>query len=210
MKRPQVTIIFLLFVVVVAAVLFAAIRTGSAGWAGALSSFVVFALICAPMGIVLGRGNRRVYWSGFALLGWCYTLLIYVPFLYDHLGHRFMAPQTFGWLEEHASYFGWPEARMLYRDMDGDGDLDLVVANGGIGFHSMRMMGGFGGTSGLADSLPIQQIALALEALLWATLGGWAARYFAAGPKGWPLAQPKAVRTEGSTGEVERTSAASS
>jgi hypothetical protein len=44
--------------------------------------------------------------------------------------------------------------------------------------------GGFGGGSGLAAQSSLVLIGVALEALLWAYLGGWAACYFASGPDG--------------------------
>lgn len=50
------------------------------------------------------------------------------------------------------------------------------------GFRSMALSAGGGTDAGrITDRLPLQRIGAALEALVWAYLGGWAARYFASG-----------------------------
>ncbi len=186
MTRFRFTIGGLILIVAVAAVALAAIRNGSRPWAGAILSITFFALICSFLGMVLGRGMRRVYWSGFALLGWSYILLMYVPWLGEHIGHFLLAPNLFEYLEE-----------VLDESQGAAGGM------GGMGPGSGRMMGGmrsipveFVGalaTGGAFDpgspfisvyASDLQRIGMAMEALLWAFLGGWVACYFASGWEG--------------------------
>jgi hypothetical protein len=100
MKRFRFTIGELILFVLVVAIGLAAIRSGSAAWAGGILSITLFAMIASILGIVLGRGLRRVYWSGFALLGWSYLFLMYVPWLHENVGQFLLAPNLFDYLAE--------------------------------------------------------------------------------------------------------------
>jgi len=171
MKRPRITIAHIILVVLVVAIGLAAIRSGSAAWAGAMFSITFFMMICSFLGAALGRGMRRIYWSGFATLGWSYLLLIYVPWLDGKVGRFLLAPNLFPYLEE-----------ILHSDAQGGGGLQSLAlgilgatATGG-GFD-----GGIGGWSGVQNLSDFGRIGLAMEALLWAFLGGWVACYFASG-----------------------------
>jgi hypothetical protein len=63
-------------------------------------SITFFALICSFLGIALGRAMRLAYWSGFALLGWSYVLLMYIPWLSENIGQFLLAPNLFEYLDE--------------------------------------------------------------------------------------------------------------
>jgi energy-coupling factor transporter transmembrane protein EcfT len=162
MRRPQVSIAGLLLVILVVAIGLAAIRSGSPAWSGAMFSIMAFTMICSLLAVVLTRGPRRVYWSGFATLGWSYLLLIYVPWLFGNVGQFLLAPNLFEMLEQ-----------VLHSESG------TLMSLGG--FRSMALGGFSGATSQVADFSPLVRIGVALEALLWAYLGGWAARYFASG-----------------------------
>jgi hypothetical protein len=170
LPRFRFTIAELILVVVVAALGLAAIRSGSPVWAGAMFSITFFALICAFLGIALGRGLRRIYWSGFALLGWSYLLLSYNPWLNERFGQFLLAPNLFEYLDVvlHAGIPAGTAMRSLPPGIQG------ASATGG----------GFGGAAGVADLTEFVRIGIAMEALLWAFLGGWTARYFASGRDG--------------------------
>ena len=172
MNRPQITIVHLILAVLVAAVGFAAIRNATAAWAGATSSVAFFAMICSLLGVAWGRGTRRVYWSGFAALGWGYFLLGYVPWPGGTVRQHLLAPNLFLQLDEvlHPA----PQAGALQSVPPA---LLGASATGG-GFA-----GGFGGApaAGASDLAAFIRIGVSLEMLLWAFLGGWAARYFASG-----------------------------
>jgi hypothetical protein len=164
MYHPKVTIAQLILVIVVVAIGLAAIRSGSPAWSGAMLSITIFAMICSLLGIALGRGTRRVYWTGFALLGWGYLLLIYLPWLHRNIGQYLLAPNLFEQIEVF----------LQARESAGSGMQSVP-----LGAVSATATGGaFGGAAGLTDFV---RIGTSMEALLWAFLGGWAARYFASG-----------------------------
>ncbi len=174
MKRPRITIAHIILVVLVVAVGLAAIRSGSAAWAGAMFSITFFAMICSFLGVALGRGMRRIYWSGFAILGWSYLLLIYVPWLDGKVGRFFLAPNLFAYLEE-----------VLHSDSQGGAGMQsLPLGILGATATAGGFDGGVIGRSGVQNLSDFVRIGLMMEALLWAFLGGWAACYFASGRDG--------------------------
>jgi hypothetical protein len=156
----------LMAVVVISAVGLAAIRNCSEVWAGAMLSITFFTLICSLLGIAFGRKMRRVYWSGFATLGWGYLFLLYVPWLHEKVGQFLLAPNLFAYLEE-----------VLHANSQGGGLQSLPL--GMLG--AVATGGGFSGPTGIDDISDCVRIGIAIEALLWASLGGYAARYFASG-----------------------------
>jgi hypothetical protein len=163
MRRPQISIAGLLLVVLVFAIGTAAIRSGSSAWAGAIFSITVYTMICSLLGVVLTRGLRRVYWSGFAVLGWSYLLLIYLPWFSENVGRFLLAPNLFESLEQ------------ILHPESATASLSTGV------FRSMALGGFGGGGSPVAELSAFMRIGVALEALLWAYMGGWTARYFASG-----------------------------
>jgi hypothetical protein len=168
MKRPRITIAHLILLVLVVATGLAAIRSGSAAWAGVMYSITYFAMICSLLGVALARGMRRIYWLGFATLGWSYLLLINVPWLDLKVGQFLVAPNLFAYLDE-----------VLHSDPQGPSGLQSLPAEM---LAAAATAGGFDpGQSGVEDLSDFQRIGLAMEALLWAFLGGWAACYFASG-----------------------------
>jgi hypothetical protein len=178
--RAQVKILSLVLLVAGASLAFAALKGGTAGWSGAMFSIWIFTLLCAPLGIALGRGPHRAYWLGYATLGWSYVMLLLVPWLWEHVGQYLLAPQLFGWLSTNREAFGWPEEALRLRGVEtGNGTL---VASRGFG-SSLRLMmaGGSSPSLPLNGSEPPHRIVIALEGLLWAYLGGWTARIFASG-----------------------------
>ena len=166
MKRPRITIAHIILVVLITAIGLAAIRSGSASWAGGMLSITFFVMICSLLGVVLERGMWRVYWSGFATLGWSYLLLTYAPWLDSEVGVHLLAPNLFVVLAE-----------FLHSEPAGSGLQSLPV--GMLGATSTA--GGFGGTGvvGPQNIFEMRRIGVSLEALLWAFLGGWVACYFA-------------------------------
>src|SRR3954467_12164122 len=130
-------------------------------------SITFFAMICSLLGIALRRGTRRVFWSGFATLGWSYLLLIYVPWLHENIGQYLLAPNLFEQLEE------------ILHPVTATLDSMQSVPLGLIGATASG--GGFGGAGGVSGLTDFVRIGTSMEALFWAFLGGWAARYFASG-----------------------------
>ncbi len=158
--------------IVVCAVSFAAIASGSEAWSGALFSITFFTMVCSLLGVALTRGMQRTYWCGFATLGWSYLVLMYAPYLNVKVGSFLCAPSLFPYI-----------ADALHAAPDVAGGLQSIpgapiaaVATGGA-------FGGVGGGAGGMASVDLPafiRIGVAMEALLWAYLGGWVACYFAA------------------------------
>jgi hypothetical protein len=169
MKLPRITIAELMLVVLVIGIGLAALRNPSPAWAGAMLSITIFLMICSLLGIGLGRGLRRAYWLGFAVLGWSYLLLNHVPFLYDHVGQFLLAPNLLGYIDV-----------LFESGSSGKGGLQSLPLEM---FGAMATGGGFGGgpPASFKDLPDIVRIGLAMEALLWASLGGRVAAYFASG-----------------------------
>jgi hypothetical protein len=201
MTRFRFTIGSLILIVAVVAVALAAIRNASRPWAGAILSITFFALICSFLGIVLGRGMRRVYWSGFAVLGWSYILLMYVPWLGEHIGHFLLAPNLFEYLEEVVAAGAQSEA----SGMGGMGGGAL----GGLQSIPVELIGAFATGGAFESGSPfisiyasdLQRIGMAMEALLWAFLGGWVACYFASGRGEERQSRPSAPSGTAGAGE---------
>lgn len=169
MRRPQVSIAGLVLTILVVALGLAAVRSGSPAWSGATVSIMLFALICSLLGVGLARGRRRVYWIGFASLGWSALLLLIIPWLFENLGQFLLAPNLFEYLDP-----------ILHP-----GEREEVLTPAPGGFRSMAAMPAFGGAAPApraTDLSPFQKIGAALEVLLWAYLGGWAALWYASGP----------------------------
>ena len=152
--------------IIVTGVSFAAIHSGSAAWAGTMFSITFFTMVCSLLGVALTRRMRRVYWAGFALLGWSYLILNLAPGLDLKVGRFLLAPPLFRYL-----------ADVLHSD-PGDGLQSVPV----LELSAMATGGGFGGRpgAGLPNLPAFVRIGVAIEALLWAFLGGWVACYFAA------------------------------
>jgi hypothetical protein len=154
--------------IVVAGISLAAIRSGSAPWSGTMFSITFFTMVCSLLGVALTRGRRRIYWSGFAALGWSYLLLMYAPWLDLKVGRFLLAPQLFPYLADVLDPDSQSGAGLQSVPL---GAFGAAAAGGAFG-------GGFGGAGG-RNLLDFIRIGVAIEALLWAFLGGWVARYFA-------------------------------
>jgi hypothetical protein len=186
MRRPRVSIASLLAVVAVAALGFAAVTVASPIWVGLVTSLTWFLIVAALLGVLFGRGSRRVFWTGFALLGWSYLILTHHPTTVTFIRPYLLATRLFETL--------YPILHLPSEDQEpvawGAGSADL----------GLRSMGAFGGGAGPVGGpgvvvLPdFVQIGHMLEALGWAYLGGWAARYFAFERARRPDDQPRAAR----------------
>jgi hypothetical protein len=161
--------------VVVAAIGMAALSVGSDSWAGAMLSVCFFTLTAALLGVAFGRNERRIYWTGFALLGWTYMVLAFTPMLDERIGSNLFGP-ILSWaiyqsIHDEAQAGGFQSVPL--------GPIGAAVTGGGGAL-------GLGGAAGpaLPDPVNLRRTMIAMEALLWAFLGGWAALYFASGKDG--------------------------
>ena len=80
MLRFRFSLFGLVWVVVVAAFGFAALRHPSEVWETATLSAVLCALFVAIIGMVGSRRDSRAFWIGFALFGWAYLWLAFGEF----------------------------------------------------------------------------------------------------------------------------------
>jgi hypothetical protein len=198
--RPRISIAALLGFVGVAAVGFAAIRGATPAWAGLIQSVMFFAMFGSLLGIAFRREAKRVFWIGFALLGWGYVALSFTS-LSPQVGRRLLGPALFRVIHEvlytDESQFNGPNGPAGPGMMPGAGM--------GGGFRSMAAGGG--GPVATVVWVPRQAdldlIGRSLEGLLWAYLGGWLARYFASGRReaSPAIATPSAVPSPPATAE---------
>jgi hypothetical protein len=153
-------------VIVLAAIGLAAVRNCSPVWSGAMLSITFFTLTCSILGIAFRRKRRRIYWIGFATLGWVYLLLSFHPSLHSYVGQSFLGPQFLASLEQ-----------LLHAEVPAGGLQSVPVEMFGVAATG----GGFGGGAGpgptLINPYPCIQIGVALEAMIWAALGGYAATF---------------------------------
>ncbi|QDV37858.1 hypothetical protein [Tautonia plasticadhaerens] len=77
MIRPRVSIAALMVGVLLIAGGFAALNYPSILGANALGTLLQGSLLVSILGAVLGRGSRRAFWSGFAISGVAYTLMVF-------------------------------------------------------------------------------------------------------------------------------------
>jgi hypothetical protein len=160
----------LMAVIVVSAIALAAIRNCSTVWAGAIFSITFFTLLCSLLGIAFGRNIRRIYWTGFAVLGWSYMLLVCIPWLDENIGRFLLAPNLFAYLEE-----------VLHSAPPGGGLQSVPLVMLGAEATGGGFGGGIGGSMGITNLSACVRTGAAIEALVWAALGGYAACYFASG-----------------------------
>jgi hypothetical protein len=74
---PRIRIFELLGIIFFVALGLTALRFGSPLSVTAMAWLILFWLSVALLGALYGRGRSRVYWTGFAIFGWIYMLLIH-------------------------------------------------------------------------------------------------------------------------------------
>jgi hypothetical protein len=84
-ERPRssiaVPILAVILVIAAFAMAFAALRSSSKIWYGALYTFTTFLLLTAVLAARFRRGYERAFWFGFAVFGWGFFLLGYRPWM---------------------------------------------------------------------------------------------------------------------------------
>ncbi len=79
MRKLRFNIASLLVLILVLGVGFAALRESSELWESGLFTATLGILLISILLAVYGTESRRVFWIGFALLGWIYLGLTAVP-----------------------------------------------------------------------------------------------------------------------------------
>jgi hypothetical protein len=80
MKRMRFSIGGLMGFVLVAALGFGGLKAATEYWASGCFTLMAIVLVAAILNAVQGRGKGRAYWSGFAVSGWIYFVLVFVSF----------------------------------------------------------------------------------------------------------------------------------
>jgi hypothetical protein len=75
--RPRITIAGSLGLVLFVALALAGLRSGSVYWVTALAWVLLLWLSASILGVIYRRGRARVFWTGFAVFGWIYLMLIH-------------------------------------------------------------------------------------------------------------------------------------
>ena len=99
MIRPRASVAMLLLVVGLMAVGFAALRVSSRLWASACVSTALLGLVGSIAAILYRRGASRAFWVGYALFGWTYFLIAFVPPL-NTMRELLVSAPALGILEE--------------------------------------------------------------------------------------------------------------
>jgi hypothetical protein len=69
----------------------------SSSWAKATLSLALGILTLAILGVILRRGERRAYWTGFAVCGWMYLVLSHGPWFSENIRHRLVTTEILSW-----------------------------------------------------------------------------------------------------------------
>jgi len=77
MRPPRFTIAGLMVLTLFVGVAVAALRSASDEWASVLFTLTIVMLAIAVLGALFRQGQRRAFWTGFALFGWGYLLVCF-------------------------------------------------------------------------------------------------------------------------------------
>jgi hypothetical protein len=180
MNRLSFSIARILMIVAIAALGFAAIRVASPGWAGGMFSVTILAMLTSILGIAFRRGSPRVFWIGFALFGWANLILVHAFWFDRNVGVYLLGAKLGGQIfpvvhPAAAGGFGG-----MGGGMGGGGFRSLGLPAAGVTTATASYMGGGAGPAVAVNPVnyfDFVSITQSLEALFWAFIGGWTARY---------------------------------
>src|SRR4051794_27528386 len=73
----RISILGTAWVVAFVALALTAIRSGSVAWVAGMAWMLMTLLSASILGAIYRRGPARVFWSGFAVFGWVYLLMVH-------------------------------------------------------------------------------------------------------------------------------------
>src|SRR5262249_4847118 len=79
MRRPRISIVGMMGIVLFVALSLAAFGGATVFWASVMFTLTVATLCAATTWAILRRGTPRRFWTGFAIFGWAYLLLTFGP-----------------------------------------------------------------------------------------------------------------------------------
>ena len=113
-----------------------ALRSASDLWASAALTLAVAVLFAGILGVLFRRLDARAFWSGFALFGWGYAVLVFGPWLNTNIGPQLVTTKLLGYVHEKLQQTGQAPVSQIAAgrgvallDYDSDGWADLYVAN---------------------------------------------------------------------------------
>jgi len=77
MTGPRLTLSGLLGIIAFVALGLGALRSSSVYWVSAVSWLLLLWLCAGLLGVIFRRGQARVFWTGFAVFGWVYLLIVH-------------------------------------------------------------------------------------------------------------------------------------
>lgn len=80
MKRPRLSILWLMAAIVLISLGFAALRKPTILWASLIFTVAVAFSATAILGAMAGQGRVRIGWAGVAVFGWAYLVMSFGPF----------------------------------------------------------------------------------------------------------------------------------
>ena len=97
MRFPRFSVADLLRAVLLCALGMACLIFPSSPWGGAVFSFTLGVLTLALLGICYRRGDRRAFWTGFALCGWTYLALSSGPWFVTYVRPHLVTSKVLEW-----------------------------------------------------------------------------------------------------------------
>ena len=123
MSRIRFTLGTLLGIVLVLGVVLAALNESSDLWESGIFSVTLVVLLASILLAVHRTASRRAFWLGFALSGWIYLGMSWVP----SLESRLITTKALTFLDSKVSRS--IPAGLTYADFDNDGKLDLYLVS---------------------------------------------------------------------------------
>ena len=159
----------------------AAIRFATPLWAGLTMAVTVPILFAAILGALFRLGQARAFWTGMAICGWGYLLLVLAPWFEAGMGQFLPTSYFLNYVYDH-----------LQTQAPGVGGSDVALTNwltsmngtggsgGGLmGSGSMMSSGGLVGTKSVGpDHSLVLRTGHALFAVIFGFIGGVTAKWF--------------------------------
>jgi hypothetical protein len=157
-----------------------ALRNAGDAWVAAMFSLALVILASALLLVLFRVGSQRAYWSGFAMCGWLYMLVLMYGWSLDSVKDNRAWYLPLGPNNLATSQLSMACYKQVYTWIARIPDTNSAAATTGS-FGGGLGMGGFGGTPVATPRGPAQHdfvnVAHAFWTLLLATCGGWFARW---------------------------------
>lgn len=152
----------------------AAIRFASPLWAGLTMSLTVPILFAAILGALFRLGQARAFWTGVAICGWGYLLIVLAPWFDAGVGQQLPTTYLLNYAQERLQN-GAPPAGLAV-----DLGVPVAVSNGGPALLSYGSGQGLRiwSTGSALESGFVLRTGHALFALLFGFIGGVMAKWF--------------------------------